>query len=246
MNKEKLISCLFLPLFWIAYFLFEVVTGRVKEIKQILFAILLAFIFGIFGLILYKIGSKFKDGINSISVVIATLLLIAVDQGIKIIIKLFYFDKSFVIIKDMLSFDPIINTNGSWLNARFETGVSFTALIIINIIGLFLILELYRYILHKGNRGFYLDFSFIFMFAGAFCSLIDKTFYGGSLDFIGIIPLFIADIKDIYICIAIFFLIMYFYIIGFFTTEDETTFKEDIAAIKRFLVFIKKDIFRQL
>ena len=84
------------------------------------------------------------------------------------------------------------------------------------------------------------------MFAGAVCSLIDKIFYGGSLDFIGIIPLFIADIKDIYICIAIFFIVMYFYISGFFTTGEDSTFKEDMESIKRFLIFIKKDILRQL
>ena len=41
--------------------------------------------------------------------------------------------------------------------------------------------------------------SFLFILSGALCSLIDKIFYGGSLDFIGISNLFIADIKDLYI-----------------------------------------------
>ena len=47
-----------------------------------------------------------------------------------------------------------------------------------------------------------------FIVAGALCSLIDKVFYGGSLDFIGISNLFIADIKDIYINLGLLFFIM--------------------------------------
>lgn len=246
MKKEKILACALLPIFWIAYFTFELITGRVKDIKQILFNIVFIVLFGLFGFMLYFIGNKLKNGLSKKSLIITTFIFIAIDQIIKVIIKFFYFEKSFIIIKDILSFDPIINTNGSWLNARFGTGVSFTALIMINIIGLFLIVELYRYSLYKGKSGYYLDCSFIFMFSGAICSLIDKLFYGGSLDFIGIIPLFIADIKDIYICIAMFFLVLYFYITGFFNNDEETTLKQDIESVKRFLIFSKKDIFRQL
>ena len=48
--------------------------------------------------------------------------------------------------------------------------------------------------------------SFLFILSGALCSLIDKIFYGGSLDFIGISNLFIADIKDMYINLGLLFL----------------------------------------
>lgn len=49
---------------------------------------------------------------------------------------------------------------------------------------------------------------FVFVSCGAICSLIDKVFYGGSLDFIGISNLFIADIKDLYINLGILFLLL--------------------------------------
>ena len=55
------------------------------------------------------------------------------DQGIKIVIKLFYFNTNKTIINNMLYFNPIINTDGSWLNARFGTSVSFPLLIAVNI-----------------------------------------------------------------------------------------------------------------
>lgn len=39
-------------------------------------------------------------------------------------------------------------------------------------------------------------------FAGSLCSLIDKVFWGGSLDFIQIPKLFTFDLKDCYLSIT--------------------------------------------
>ena len=167
------------------------------------------------------------------------------DQGIKLIIKLNFFHSYFEIIPNFLFFNPIINTQGSWLNARFNFNISFPLLIIINGISLMLFIEIYRYIKFKTGKSFWVDMCFVFIFAGALCSFIDKVFYGGSLDFIGISDLFIADLKDIYINIGLLFFIMSCYKSGFFN-EEETTFKDDIKAIKDFFKFIKSDILRIL
>ena len=102
--------------------------------------------------------------------------------------------------------------------------------------------DLYKYYLSKGNNSFYGDMCFLFIFSGSLCSLIDKIFYGGSLDFIGISNLFIADIKDIYINLGILFFIISIVISGYLTEDDNTSFKEDLASIKRFLIFSKNDI----
>ena len=80
---------------------------------------------------------------------------------------------------------------------------------------------------------------------GALCSFTDKVFYGGSLDFIGISDLFIADPKDIYINLGLLFFIMSCYKSGFFSEED-TSLKDDMKAIKNFLKFIKIDILKVL
>ena len=167
------------------------------------------------------------------------------DQGIKIVIKYNYFNDYFEIIPNFLSFHPIINTHGSWLNARFNFNINFPSLILINAISLMLFIEIYRYTKIKCGKSFWIDMCFIFIFAGALCSFIDKVFYGGSLDFIGISNLFIADIKDMYINLGLLFFIMSCYKNGFFS-EEETTFKDDLKSIKKFLIFIKNDILKIL
>ena len=83
---------------------------------------------------------------------------------------------------------------------------------------------------------------FVFIFAGALCSLIDKIFYGGSLDFIGISNLFIADIKDIYINLGILFFIVTIFDSGYLKSDNDTSMKEDFNEFKKFLKFIKSDL----
>jgi signal peptidase II len=164
-----------------------------------------------------------------------------IDQGIKVIIKHYFFKTNIVIINEMLSFNPLINTEGSWLNARFGTSVSFPILIFVNVIALFLLLEIYRYLTFNSKSTFLGDCAFMFLFSGALCSLIDKVFYGGSLDFIGISNLFVADIKDIYINLGLYFFILATYSTGYLTSTDNSTFRDDLIVFKRFFIFSKDD-----
>ena len=215
-NKEKLLTITILPIMWLAYFIFEIVTGRVNNFYTFITNLLLTIIFAFTGWIIYLISRKYNNGFKNKTVFIIFLTLMAIDQGIKLIIKFFFFDKYFEIIKDFLYFQPIINTHGSWLNARFGLGVGFSVLIFINILAVFLFIELYRYYISKGNKNFWADMTFLFITSGALCSLIDKVFYGGSLDFIGISNLFIADIKDLYINLGVLFFIVFAYVKGYF------------------------------
>ena len=82
----------------------------------------------------------------------------------------------------------------------------------------------------------------VFIMAGALCSLIDKVFYGGSLDFIGISNLFIADFKDIYINLAILFFILCIYFNDYWKDDSTSTLKDDLASVKRFFIFAKNDL----
>lgn len=244
-NKDKLLTIGILPIMWLIYFLFEIITGRVKDMYTLILNLSLIIVFAIVGLIIYILGERYSKGFSGKKVFSIFAILMIIDQGIKIIIKFFFFNNYFEIIPKFLSFDPIINTEGSWLNARFGVGVGFPFLIIINALALILFLELYRYYIHKGNKDFWADLCFIFIFAGALCSLIDKIFYGGSLDFIGISDLFIADIKDIYINIGILFFIMTIYKKDYLNDTEETSFKDDMKNIKTFLIFARKDIFKR-
>lgn len=244
-NKDKLLTIGILPVMWFIYLLFEIVTGRVTNLYSLILNTSLIIIFAIVGYIIYILGKRYSNGFTSKNIFTIFSILMIIDQGIKLVIKSFFFNEYFEIIPSFLSFDPIINTQGSWLNARFNFGVNFSFLIIINILALILFLELYRYYLYKGNKDFWADLCFLFILAGAFCSLIDKVFYGGSLDFIGISDLFIADIKDIYINLGILFFIMTIYKNGYLDDTDDSTIKDDIKSIKDFITFAIKDIFRK-
>ncbi|WP_291652811.1 signal peptidase II [Clostridium sp.] len=245
LNKDKWLTTGLLPIMWLLYFAFEIITGRVDSFYTLAMNLLLTIVFALTGWIIYITSQKYSNGFTSKVVFTIFLVLMLIDQGVKIIIKLFYFDNYFEIIPKFLSFDPIINTDGSWLNARFGLGVGFPALIILNALAVILFIEVYRYYLYKGNKDFWSDMAFLFILSGALCSLIDKIFYGGSLDFIGISNLFIADIKDMYINLGILFFIMLIYIKGYFKEEDSSTLKDDLESAKKFFKFMKNDIFRK-
>lgn len=242
MKNKKILTIGILPIMWCLYVLFELLTGRIHDIATIIFNIILILFFSLIGLVIYKIGIKNEPGFSFNKLLILFFLLLFLDQGIKLIIKIFFFDKHINLIPNMLTFNPIINSDGSWLNARFGTSVSFPILIFLNIIALFIFTEVYRYYLHKGNKDFWSDMCYIFVICGAICSLIDKVFYGGSLDFIGISDLFIADIKDLYINIGILFFILTMFNNGYLNSNENTSLTDDINSLKRFLYFIKNDI----
>ena len=243
LNKEKLLTIGILPIMWLVYFLFEIITGRVKDMYTLILNLSLVFIFALVGFIIYNLSCKYSNSFNSKKLFIIFIILMLIDQGGKLIIKLNFFNSYYEIIPRFLSFDPIINTDGSWLNARFNFNINFPLLILINFIALFIFFEIYRYVKFKsGKNTFWGDMCFVFIFAGALCSLIDKIFYGGSLDFIGISDLFIADIKDIYINLGLLFFIMATYKSDFLKDDGNTSLKDDWQSIKRFLVFIKDDI----
>ncbi|WP_297639745.1 signal peptidase II [uncultured Clostridium sp.] len=242
MNMKKFLTIGILPLMWIAYFIFELLTGRIDSSDTIIGNLLLIGLFILVGFIIYKLTNKYESGLKGKTLISLFFIFLFIDQFIKLIIHFFFFNDYYGFFNDFLSFNPIINDKGSWLNARFGAGISFPVLILLNIIALFVFLEVYRYYKSKGNSDIYSDLAIVFIFTGALCSLIDKVFYGGSLDFIGISDLFIADIKDIYINLGIFFLILCLYNSGFFKDDENSTFKDDINSTKHFLLFIKADI----
>lgn len=242
MNNKKILTISILPLMWVLYILFELFTGRITDLQTIFFNIMLIILFAFIGLFTYTIGIKYEDGLKFNLLLFLFLFFLILDQGIKILIKLFWFNNDIPIIDNMLYFNPIINTNGSWLNARFGTSVSFPILITLNIFAICIFFEIYRYHLHKGNKDFWADMCFIFVTCGAICSLIDKVFYGGSLDFIGISNLFIADIKDLYINMGILFFALTMLNNGYLSSNESTSIKDDFQSLKKFLLFIIDDI----
>lgn len=172
-NKDKWLTIGLLPIMWLLYFAFEIITGRVDSFYTLSMNLLLTIVFAFTGWIIYITSQKYSNGFTRKVVFIIFLVLMLIDQGIKLIIKLFYFDNYFEIIPKFLSFDPIINTDGSWLNARFGLGVGFSSLIILNALAVILFIEVYRYYLSKGNKDFWSDMA-IFIYSIRSPMFIDR------------------------------------------------------------------------
>lgn len=246
MNKKKWVTISILPVMWLIYFLFELFTGRIDNNSETLMMLLLAIPFGLVGYLIYTLWNNHKNGFSNKVLLGLFAFLMILDQGIKFIIYKWFFEKNFDIIGDFLTFQPIINTDGSWLNVRFGVGINFGFLILINLIALVIFFECYRYYVYRGHKDFTADMCIVFIMAGALCSLIDKVFYGGSLDFIGISNLFIADFKDIYINLAILFFLLCIYFNEYWKDEEETSLKDDMTAVKKFFVFAKNDLLKNI
>lgn len=246
MNKKKWVTIGILPIMWLIYFLFEFLTGRVENNSETFMMLFLALPFALVGYLVYALWNKHKNGFSNKTLLWLFAFLMILDQGVKFIIYKWFFNTHFDIIGKFLSFQPIINTDGSWLNVRFGAGINFGFLIILNLIALFIFFEAYRYYVHNGHKDFNADMCIIFIMAGALCSLIDKVFYGGSLDFIGISNLFIADFKDIYINLAILFFLLCIYFNDYWKDDKPSTLKDDFASIKKFFIFAKDDFFKNI
>lgn len=170
-------------------------------------------------------------------------LLITIEQSVKLIVAEYFINYHFNIIGDFLFFLPKQNTESSWINSWLNLGIGPLPHILINIIIIIFLYYAFKYYSSKNKVCHCLYWAYILILAGALCSLIDKIFWGGSLDYIGIKGFFIFDIKDIYITSSelLFFA---FYIP--FVIKNPHLLKFDlnrnILFMKEFFGFMLKDI----
>ena len=138
---------------------------------------------------------KAKD--NKIWLGIAAL--IALEQGIKLIINRFFLSVSVPIVPPILYFEPMFNRHYSWFNSMLRLGDS--KWVHIGIVGFLIVLLFlfYRYVKGRIKSRRIVDVMFAFLFAGALCSFVDKVFWDGSLDYIRLTGFFTFDLKDLYI-----------------------------------------------
>ncbi|MBZ9689309.1 signal peptidase II [Clostridium estertheticum] len=134
---------------------------------------------------------------------LAVFILITLDQVIKIVINTNFLDKRFPILPGLLSFEPMFNRHYSWLNSMLELGVSKWIHISIVTIIIILMYLFYKYLNEQFETNKIINIMYAFIFSGSMCSLIDKIFWNGSLDYIYVNGFFIFDLKDVYINIFI-------------------------------------------
>jgi len=151
------------------------------------------------------------------SLILWIIVLVAVDQGIKLWIANFMMDAEFAIIPSVFAFQTAHNINLGWIWNMLDIMMPLPIAVLISIIAALGIVMVFRYLkFHFYDFKVYekwLDKFLIFALAGAFCKLIDDIFWGGSLDYIRLFDWFIFDLKDVYLTtvalpIAIFFLVV--------------------------------------
>lgn len=136
-----------------------------------------------------------------------SLVFIAIEQAIKLVIFNFHFDKTVPIIPPYIYFSPMFNRDYSWYNSMLQLGVSKLIHIAITSVIIILIVMMFVFYTKRYNKIKLLNWGFTFLFAGSLCSWIDKVFWNGSLDYIELSGFFTFDLKDLYLNIAIGFII---------------------------------------
>lgn len=205
-------------------------------IVPILFLSIIAFIF-------YGLSIKNVSGFSYKKAFLTVCILIFIEQGIKLIIRsTISMGTSLRLIGDWLYFYPLLNTLGSWGASRFGLTLGINAFLVINIIAIPLLVQIYRFYINENGPSFWSNITFILCLSGAVCSMIDKMFFGGSLDFLMLKPLFVADIKDFYLTLSIGCLITE--IILNPRIEMNSTFKNDSQLLKGFIKYNINDFKR--
>lgn len=125
--------------------------------------------------------------------------LVILDQLIKVLIKRSYMGNEQELISNFIYFKPHLNIHYSWINSLLDLGIGFLSHIIAVVTVLIILIFTFDYIKSKNSDHKDVRLIFIFFFAGAICSLIDKLFWGGSLDYVYLKNLFIFDLKDCYV-----------------------------------------------
>ena len=151
------------------------------------------------------------------------LVFIFADQFIKIIIKKYLINSEYEIIKNLLSFKPYFIQKHSWFNSLFDLKIGMSVYIIFTVIVIFLSFFVYGFLKENKKAKLLVKLVFLFFYAGTICSLIDKIFWGGSLDFIYLKGFFVFDLKDIYL--SLFEIILIITIIMNFKALNTFKFK---------------------
>jgi lipoprotein signal peptidase len=131
------------------------------------------------------------------------IVLVVIEQVIKLIISRYYRDLNFEIIPSLLAFKPTLNDKSFYWLGLLNIDVGRWARLITGLIALTIFSLFYRYIKTTLRQEKLFDVASIFAFAGIMCSTCDNIFFGGSWDYVYLKSLFVFDLKDLYLnCFA--------------------------------------------
>ena len=138
--------------------------------------------------------------------------LIALDQGIKLWVKK-YKGKRITLINNFLYIKPQQNTYYSWFNSMLKIkktrGLHIVLTVAILIFAAFGFSKVYSDL----SQGITIVILEVLLIAGATCSLIDRVFWNGSLDYL-LVKKLVIDLKDVYIAIFLVMFLVFWFRLG--------------------------------
>ena len=143
------------------------------------------------------------------TVLLWAIALFIIDQAIKIVINQYFIDVKFDIIPPLFYFKPTFNHNYSYINSLFKLGMGFWTHIIIFSFAVIFSIFLYDLMKTISGNNKLLNVAFIFAFAGLLSGYIGTIVWNGCLDYIYLKPLFVFDLKDLYINCFLILLFLY-------------------------------------
>lgn len=148
-------------------------------------------------------------------VILWILILVVIDQTIKIIIDTYFGECQFEIIPSLLEFNPTFNVKHSWVNTLLNNNFGINVGLWPHIIMyLFIGVLIPIYFSYFRNNMPYnkklIDAATIFIMAALLCALIGNLIWKkGTLDYIYLKYLFVFDLKDLYIDFGVALFLIY-------------------------------------
>jgi lipoprotein signal peptidase len=144
------------------------------------------------------------------TVLLWAIALFVIDQVIKMVINRYFLEVNFDIIPPLFYFKPKFNIQYSYVNYLFNLGWGFWIHVITRCFAVIIIVFTYGLFKIISDNAKIINIAFILGFAASLSALIDNICWGGSLDYIYLKPLFIFDLKDLYIDTFVILFLLYF------------------------------------
>lgn len=135
------------------------------------------------------------------------LALASLDVLIKVIIDTWFLDSRFTILPNLLEFKPTFNDIAPYFIQLLGYRIDHISHIILVCVVALAACYIYKRALRKAINPKWLNIAFALIFAAILSSLTAQLIYKGILDYIYLKPLFVFDLKDVYVnCGTIIFL----------------------------------------
>src|SRR5690625_3272542 len=145
---------------------------------------------------------------------------------VKTVIYLFFMNTKLYFLSDKFGLVPLINREQlSFFNLDLGIVVNITILIIINAILLAALFFLQFRLCKIGLMNTHAYIILSLFIAGSICSIIDKLVFGGSLDYL-LVYRWICDLKDVYLFVALAYMVIFFVMINSSSSQDIKVIKE--------------------